>query len=222
MVERLPTAPASRPIGFLSDVHGNLPALDAALAALRERHVDRIFVAGDLLLGGDDPLGVWRALQQADAACVRGPSDTALVEIDPSSLAPKSDRERARAELFATTRAAIGDLVVEQLRRLPSQLRVPLIDGSELVVVHGSPADPSTEISHDLSDEEILALVGDDPADIVVCGGSHVPVERRIDGLYIVNAGTVGDHPSGERIADFVVMVPAMDGVRVERATVEY
>ena len=209
-------------MGFLSDIHGNLAALEAVLAAFRERGVERIYAAGDLLFGGDDPLGVWRALQQAEAECVRGPSDIALVQISPASLAPKSDRERARAELFSSTRAAIGDLVVEQLRRLPDQIRVPLIDGSEIVVVHGSPADPSAEISHDLSDEEILALVGDDPADIIVCGGSHVPFERRIDGLYVVNAGTVGDHPSGERIADFVVMTPAMDGVRVERATAEY
>jgi predicted phosphodiesterase len=222
MVTRLPTAPVARPIGFLSDVHGNLPALDAALAALEERDVADVYVAGDLLLGGEDPLGVWRRLQQVDAKCVRGTSDTALIEVDPEVLKPSDDRERARAELFARTRAEIGDLVVEQLRRLPETLRIPLIDGSEIVVVHGSPADPTIEITHDMSDDEVLALLADDPADIVVCGGSHVPFERRAGDVYVVNTGTVGDNPSGERVADFVVMTPAMDGVRVERAHVPY
>lgn len=222
MATRLPTAPASRPIGFISDVHGNLPALEAVLRAFEERNVKDVYVAGDLLLGGDDPLPVWRALQQIEARCVRGPSDVALVQIDPQSLSPSSDEERDRAERFARTRAEIGDLVVEQLRRLPDKVRIPLVDGSEIVVVHGSPADPTTEISHDMSDDEVMALISDDPADIVVCGGSHVPFERRVGDIYIVNVGTVGESPSGERVADFVVMTPAMDGVRVERDQVEY
>lgn len=222
MVTRLPKAPAVRPLAFLSDVHGNLPALEAVLAALGRRGITDIYVAGDLLLGGDEPLEVWRRLSQVDAKCVRGTSDTALVAIDPASLSPQSDRERERAERFGRTRACIGDLVVEQLRRLPETIRIPLVDGSEVVLVHGSPADPSSEITHDMSDEEILALVADDPADIVVCGGSHVPFERQLDGVYVVNVGTVGANPSGDRVADFTVLHPAMDGTRIEQAHVDY
>lgn len=51
------------PIAILSDIHGNLVALDAVLAELSRRDIDRIVVAGDLLFGGDDPLGVWRRLE---------------------------------------------------------------------------------------------------------------------------------------------------------------
>ncbi len=222
MVTRLPNAPAARPIGFLSDVHGNLPALEAVLEELDRRGVHDVYVAGDLLLGGEEPLDVWRRLQQIEARCVRGTSDTALVQIDPDTLRPIDAAQRARAAVFGQTRAAIGDLVVEQLRRLPDTIRIPLIDGSEVVVVHGSPADPSTEITHDMSDDEILALIADDPADIVVCGGSHVPFERRVGDVYVVNVGTVGQSPSGERVADFAVFVPAMDGTRVELTHVEY
>ena len=49
-------APASEPMGFLSDVHGNLPALEAVLEELKRRGVRDVFIAGDLLLGGDEPL----------------------------------------------------------------------------------------------------------------------------------------------------------------------
>ena len=89
-----------------------------------------------------------------------------------SSLVPIDDEQRRQARAFADTRAAIGDLVAERLRRLPDQLRIPLIDGREVLMVHGSPADINREISHDLSDEEVLALLDDDPADIVVCGST--------------------------------------------------
>lgn len=222
MVRRSPKAPATKPLAFLSDIHGNLEALEAVLAELDKRGAHDVYVAGDLLLGGDDALEVWRRLQQIEARCVRGTSDTALVHIDPSALAPSTEHERERAELFTKTRASIGDLVVEQLRRLPETIRIPLIDGSEIVLVHGSPVDPSIEITHDMSEDEMYALIGDDPADIVVCGGSHVAFEGRAGDVYVVNVGSVGAHPGGERIADFTVMIPGMDGTGVEQAHVEY
>jgi len=209
-------------MAFLSDVHGNLPALEAVLSDLERRGVKDIYVAGDLLFGGDHPLEVWRLLTDVDAKCVRGTSDVALVHVDPASLQPANDAERAMADKFAWTRNAVGDLVVEQLKRLPEQRRIPLIDGSEIVVVHGSPADPTVSMSHDMSDEELLALIGDDPADVIVCGASHVPFERDLDGVFVSNVGTVGDAPSGERGATFSILTPAMDGTRAEHTHVEY
>jgi predicted phosphodiesterase len=62
----------------------------------------------------------------------------------------------------------------------------------ELVVVHGSPADPTEPFSHEMTDDEMNALLGDDPADIVICGGSHVPFDRFVRGVRIVNVGSVG------------------------------
>ena len=51
-------APAAAPIAFLSDIHGNLLALDTVLAELERLGVKRLYVAGDLLLGGEEPLEV--------------------------------------------------------------------------------------------------------------------------------------------------------------------
>ena len=61
--------PAAAPIAFLSDVHGNLAALEMVLAELDRLGVKRLYVAGDLLLGGDEPLGVWQRLQALGATC---------------------------------------------------------------------------------------------------------------------------------------------------------
>jgi predicted phosphodiesterase len=58
----------------------------------------------------------------------------------------------------------------------------------------------------DMSDPEMLALVGDDPADVVVCGMSHVPFERELEGVHIINVGSIGEAPTG-------------DGLRVAHAT---
>ena len=104
-------------MAFLSDVHGNLTALNVVLAELERLGVKRLFVAGDLLLGGDEPLEVWQRLQALGATCTRGPADMALAAVDPQSLVPIDDEQRRQARAFAQTRAAIGDLVAKRQRR---------------------------------------------------------------------------------------------------------
>ena len=213
--------PAAGPIGFLSDLHGNLGALEAVLGELERLEVKRLYIAGDLLLGGEEPLEVWHRLQDRGAVCTRGPSDLALGSVDPGSLVPIDNEQRKQARLFADTRAAIGDLVAERLRRLPEQQRIPLIDGREVLMVHGSPADPGREISHDLSDDEILALLDDDPADIIVCGSTHVPFQRAVEEYHVVNVGSVGAAPEGQ-VAHYTVLTPRMSGADILQDWVRY
>lgn len=217
----MPQPPAAGPIGFLSDLHGNLAALEVVLAELERLGVKRIYVAGDLLLGGEEPLRVWQRLQELGAICTRGPSDMALASIDPNSLVPMNDDQRRQARAFAATRAAIGDLVAERLRRLPERQRIPLIDGREILMVHGSPAESDREISHDLTDEEILELIDDDPADIIVCGSTHVPFQRTVEEYHVVNVGSVGAAPEGQ-VAHYTVLTPRMSGADILQDWVSY
>lgn len=217
----LTRAPVSAPILLISDIHGRLDALDAVLEEAKRRDVKRVYVAGDLLTGGPEPLGVWRRLTEVKAHCVRGVSDSALCSVDPSKLVPMNSKEREKLEAFLHTRKTVGELVLESLRRLPLSLRVPLIDGSEVVLVHGSPNDPFQEISQDMSDDEILALVSDDPADVVVVGASHVPFQRALEEVHIVNVGSVGAAPEG-RIAHFSILTPTPGARTVEQDWLEY
>jgi protein phosphatase len=211
--------PIARPIALLSDVHGNLEALDAVLAALPAHDVGLVVVAGDLLLGGDQPLEVWRRLQGPEFLLVRGLSDTALVSVSERALAGAGPEEAA--ERFRRTRAALGELVIEQVRRLPLQRRLPLVDGSEVVVVHGSPLDPTIAIDLGADDDELRHAIDDDPADFVVCGAAHVPFLRRLEGTVVVGLGSVGQAPEG-RVAHFGILRPRMDGPEVALEHVAY
>jgi len=209
-------------MAFLSDVHGNLRALDAVLSELARAAITDIYVAGDLLLGGDQPVEVYKRLSQVGAKCIRGVSDSALISVRPDSLHPKGEAERALAERFVETRKAIGQLALKFLEKLPEERRIPLVDGSEIVVVHGSPADAMQEMSHDMEDEELMALVAGDPADIVVCGASHVPFQRDVDGVRVVNVGSVGAAPEGA-VAHYTIITPRADGTTlIEQTYVEY
>lgn len=208
-------------MGFFSDVHGRLAPLEAVLADLARRAIVDIYAAGDHLFGGDEPHEVWLRLMQVSAHLVRGVSDEALATLDPSRLVPTDDAERVRLERFLATRKAVGEIVVQRLARLPTALRVPLVDGGELVMVHGSPADPRLEITHDMDDEDLSAALGDDPADIVVCGAAHVPFQRQVGSVRIVNVGSVGEAPEG-RVAHYTIITPRNDGTLIEQSHVEW
>ena len=181
----------------ISDIHGNAAALAAVLATAERRGYDRILVAGDLCFPGPEPLETWRRLTQANALCVQGVGDRALALVDPAAVKAKTEHERARLNRLAEVRKDLGELILARLARLPLSTRIPMEDGGELVLVHGSPADPMEPLSHDMSDEEISALLGDDPADLVICGGSHVPFDRMVAGVRVVNVGSVGEAPPG-------------------------
>jgi predicted phosphodiesterase len=181
----------------ISDIQGDANALAAVLASAERRGYARLLVAGDLCFPGDQPLEVWRRLMQAQATCVQGVGDKAVATIDPSGLRGRDDHERERLERLAVARAELGELILARLSRLAPSARIPLPDGGELMLVHGSPLDPTEPFTHDMTDEEMRALLGDDPADVVVCGGSHVPFDRTVMGVRIINVGSVGEALSG-------------------------
>ena len=73
----------------------------------------------------------------------------------------------------------------------------------------------------DVLDEEILALLDDDPADIIVCGATHVPFQRTVGEYHVVNVGSVGAAPEG-KIAHYTVLTPKMSGADILQDWVSY
>jgi predicted phosphodiesterase len=201
----------------LSDIHGNLDALRAVLATAERRAFHKLLVAGDIVFPGPEPVETWRRLTAAGAVMVQGLTDRAVATLDPAGLHARSDHERERIDRMRATRDALGELMLQRVRRLPTHARIPLEDGGELLLVHGSPSDPGEALTHDMSDEEINALLGDDPADVVVCGASHVPFDRMVGDVRVVNVGSVGEAPgAGSRIAHATWIESTPRGIHVE------
>lgn len=208
----------------VSDIHGDIDALRAVLATAENRAFSKLLVAGDLAFPGPQPLETWRRLTHAGAVVVQGLTDRALATVDADTIRPASPDERMRVERFRETQRELGDLVLERLRRLPAQVRFPLEDGGELLLVHGSPIDAAEAMTHDMSDEDLAARLGDDPADVIVCGMSHVPFDRVVQDTRIVNVGSVGEAPGGdegrERVAHATWIDSTPSGVSVEQFVV--
>jgi hypothetical protein len=149
-----------------------------------------------------------------------------LVPVVRHGIAP---HERARLQLLRRARAELGAPILAKLAALPSSVRVPLpfangpLAGAELLLVHGSPADPTEPFTHDMTDDEIRALLGDDPADVILCGGSHVPFDRTVMGVRVINVGSVGEAVgamAGGRHADATFLDFSSGGLFVEQFSV--
>jgi predicted phosphodiesterase len=204
----------------VSDVHGHAAALRAVIAEGKTRAFEQLLVCGDLLFPGPDPLETWHLLLEYKAVCVQGVSDRAIATVDPSKLKPVNADQKVRLDRLLKARQALGELIVARLGKLAPVARLPLENGEELVVVHGSPADPTEPFTPDMTDEECYALIGDDPADYVVCGGSHVPFHRKLDQVHIINVGSVGEAPQGG-MAHGTLIDAGKFGVTLEQFEVE-
>ncbi|HEX2880522.1 MAG TPA: metallophosphoesterase family protein [Polyangiaceae bacterium] len=204
----------------LSDVHGDADALAAVLREGRDRGYDQLVVCGDLLFPGPKPLDTWKLLLDQKALCVQGVSDRALASLDPDELKAETPEQTQRIELLRNVHESLGELIIARLGRLPASARLPLENGQEMLIVHGCPADPMVAMSIDMDDDEINALIGDEAADLIVCGASHVPFERVVADTQIVNVGCVGDRPTpGIAHATLIETLPM--GVQITPFVVE-
>ncbi len=203
----------------VSDIHGHAAALDAVLKEADSLGWDQLVACGDLCFPGPAPLAVWKTLVGHRALCVQGVGDRALAQVDPNKLSATTEVERNRIERLRQVQNELGELIVKRIGQLPAIANLPIESGHTMIAVHGSPLDPSEPFSIDMTDDELIALLGDQPGDIVVCGGSHVPFDRAIADVRIVNVGSVGETPGGG-YANFTIVTTSPLGINVQQHVV--
>lgn len=150
----------------VSDVHANLPALDAVLAAAPP--VDAIWHLGDVVGYGPDPDEVIERLRDVGAVGVRGNHDAAAVGGDEIEWF-NPDARRA----MEWTRERIGPATLAWLRALPTVLTI-----GDFTLVHGSPRDPLWEyvLSRDVAEANLAVLT----TPYGLHGHTHMPIVWRV------------------------------------------
>jgi putative phosphoesterase len=196
-------------IAVVSDVHGNLPALEAVLADLDQIHPDKVLYGGDLALGGPHPVEVVERIRELGWASVLGNTDEALAE-DPTTL---EKRGMFVALAAARTREMLGPERVAWLAGLPLEVRA---DG--IALVHSIPGDCWAVVGHDAPDGRLRETYGSLGAPIAAYGHIHHAYVRRLDELTIVNSGSVSLSLDGDVRASYVVI----DDGRIEHRRVAY
>jgi len=215
--------PAPVRIGLLSDVHGNLSALQAVAAALAaEGPLDRIIVAGDHVLGGPRPGEVWHFLRTSGWTLIRGNEDEALLSEDAPNLAALGRYARAYDAQRRWTRQRLGPTVLRQIAALPDRYRLTAPAGT-LLVVHSSPRSMHDRAGGILNraDEVTAAYQGTD-ADVIAFGHYHRSFVRPTPFALLINVASVGIPEDQRPLAAFTILNAGAEGWVVEQSRLPY
>ncbi len=198
-------------VAVLSDVHGNLVALEATLAAIRAETPDAILVAGDLVLNGPDPAGsveALRAMQADGARIVSGNTDIAVADFDFGAAFPWYQDGVPEAVRIAAEWAhdALSDEQLDWLRGLPSERRLRIDDDALLLVVHASPGSQTRGFDQALDANVIFERAAETDARVICVGHTHVPEVRDLGWKVIVNDGSAGYVFDGDPTASWALV----------------
>ena len=218
-------------VALLADVHGNLPALEAALEDVDRRGVDAAYHLGDLVGYAPWPDEVVALLAGRGIPGVSGNYDsTTAVAADHCGCRAESPEQEALAhESYAWTLARVSEATTAVLRALPFRLDVRPEGGHRsgptLHLFHGAPTLNTLYWDADRSDDFARKMAGKAGAlegDAMAFGHTHVPWTRTVDGIRYVNAGSVGRPKDGDPRAGYAIVTAGEEAFTAEHVRVEY
>lgn len=173
-------------IAVVSDVHGNLEALDAVLDDIARQGVEATVALGDFLSGPSDPVGVADRLIELKLPSVRGNHDRYI-----------TDGREKDWHIDALVRSLLDEPQHQWLAAVPATLLLE----EDVFLCHGTPRDDNTSFMDTMVGtiptmhprDYIEAEAAGFDHEVLLCGHTHVPRSLRLaDGRLVVNPGSVG------------------------------
>ena len=217
---------------LISDIHANLPALEAVLSHMdRAGPFDTVFHLGDLVGYAPWPNETVALLRERGIQGVAGNYDS-TVATDYKHCGCKyedAEQERLSHVSFEWTKRNVSPETKRLLAELPFRLDVRPSGGhstgATLTLVHGTPVLNTVYWTEDRSDEfcrKMAAVAGLKAGDVLAFGHTHKPWHRVVDGIHFVNTGSVGRPKDKDPRAGYVVVELAAGEPVVEFVRVEY
>lgn len=210
-------------IAIFSDIHGNAIALEAVLKDLYYRQVDLVFCGGDLVGYGAYPNEVIELIRKNRIPTIMGNYDDGVGYDKPECGCAYKDpqMEELGHQSLAWMKKHVTEDNKAYLRGLLHRLALTVYD-QRILLVHGSPRKINEYLFEDRPDESILRLINSENADLLICGHTHLPYSKRIEGKYLVNVGSVGKPKDGDPRAGYTVLTLTENGITTEIIRVAY
>jgi predicted phosphodiesterase len=219
-------------IALISDIHANLPALEAVLADIEQRQIDAVYHVGDLVGYAPWPNEVVALLAERGITGVSGNYDSTVgLGYKHCGCRYEDPRQEELSHLsFGWTIQACSQGTRTSLAALPFRLDIHPLGGHAagpvVVLVHGTPVLNTVYWTEDRPDDfcrKMAGLAGLKSGDVIAFGHTHLPWHRVVDGIHFVNTGSVGRPKDGDARAGYSVLAIADDGaVEVDHIRVTY
>jgi putative phosphoesterase len=206
-------------IALFSDIHANLPALEAVLADIDEQKPDFIYCLGDLVGYNIWPNEVAALIRDRRIPVIAGNYDEGIgLNSDDCGCAYKTDEEKANGAVsISFTNETVNEKIRAYLRNLPRHMSLKFENNQEsihLLMVHGSPRRINEYLFEDRPEKSLMRILEGAQTDIMLFGHTHVPFHRVLsyehDGQtafrHAINTGSVGKPKDGDPRACYVMI----------------
>lgn len=206
-------------IALFSDIHANLPALEACFNSIEEQHVDAVYCLGDLVGYNIWPNEVVNEIRKRGIPTIAGNYDQGIgLMSDQCGCAYKTTEETDMGKIsISYTNHLVQPEERKYLRTLPAHIRLEYQlndDKLDLLMVHGSPRKINEYLFEDREEKSMLRIMQDAGADILCFGHTHKPFHRILteesaDGIHYrhaINIGSVGKPKDGDPRGCYVIL----------------
>jgi putative phosphoesterase len=210
-------------IAVITDVHANLPALQAALVRIDELGIEHVFCGGDLVGYGPHPNEVCALIQERQIPTIYGNYDYAIArDLEDCGCAYIDPHDRQLGEQSVDWTLSHTDHTAKDfMRELPFDLSFQ-VGNVPVHLVHGSPRKVNEYLFEDKPASLYERLAAAEEARVLVFGHTHKPWVREYGGVLFVNCGSVGKPKDGDPRGAFAVLRPAGVTVEVQIERVSY
>lgn len=189
-------------IAIVSDIHGNLEALNAVLQNADLEKCEMIFCLGDIAMAGPQPIEtiekIKNLIDKNLLISIQGNTDEMICAFDKNQVADLKKSNPVMGNALEDDKKLIPDEFKTFLCSLP-QTKELLIDGVEICLAHGSPRKNNENIFPDLPLEKVEEMIATTKADVIFVGHTHIPCGYQTNtNQTVVNTGSVG-RPFTER-----------------------
>ena len=201
-------------VAIVSDIHGNLTALDAVIADLRDASPDIVYHGGDIPHGGSNPAAVVDRIRDLGWPGVLGNTDEMLFRPDSLTefFAPLPQFQSmfaAIADMAAFTRAQLNSDHMTWLESLP------LVQTTDtFALVHASPSSCWRSPNANATDDDLHSAYSPLSRPTAIYGHIHVPFVRHVSALTIINTGAVSMSFDGDPRASYLLLDDGVPHIR--------
>lgn len=202
-------------IALFSDIHANLPALEAFFEDIDAKKPDAVYCLGDLVGYNIWPNEVIDEIRKRNIPTITGNYDFGIGRrSDECGCAYKTDEEKAMGKVsISYTNEIVKDEQRAYLRTLPAHIRVEYQlneDKLNLLLVHGSPRKVNEYLFEDREEKSMLRILEQADADILCFGHTHKPYHRIIETegrfRHAINIGSVGKPKDADPRGGYVML----------------
>jgi len=208
-------------VALISDIHGNLPALEAVVDDVRCWQPDAVYVLGDMINGACWSGEVLDLLAHLGWPMLLGNHDDAVLQLGSARMEPRYADRRHYAALWWTRQRLLPKHLLA-LKELPLERSVSVPHAPPIRLLHGLPGDFFRGFRPDTPEQWAVSLLACVAERTVAGGHTHFPMERRFGSWLVLNSGSVGVPYDGDVRASYLRLEGSPGGWRSEVRRLSY